>query len=85
MAEWGEAGHWGGKAVGVGIRLSFCLWRLKEIDFIVSSPHFVVFSSTCIRGQLSLTSKICIFVICMNSLELGGNLRLLVHVSMHAR
>ncbi len=32
MAERGEAGHWGGKAVRVGIRLSLCLLRLNEID-----------------------------------------------------
>lgn len=38
MAEWGEAGHWGGKAARVGIRLSFCLQRLNEIDFIVEFP-----------------------------------------------
>lgn len=31
-AECEEAGHWGGKAVRVGIRLSFCLSRLNEID-----------------------------------------------------
>lgn len=34
VAECGEAGHWGGKAVRVGIRLSFCLSRLNEIDLL---------------------------------------------------
>lgn len=37
VAKWGEAGHWGGKATRFGIRLSFCLSRLKEID---SLPTF---------------------------------------------
>lgn len=32
VAEWGEAGHWGGKAARVGISLSFCLSRLNETD-----------------------------------------------------
>lgn len=84
VAEWGKAGYWGGKAVRVGIRLSFCLSRLNKIDLLWVPPsHFVVFFSKCIIGQLSLTSRICIFVICMNSLEPGGNLRLCVHVCMH--
>lgn len=48
-AEWGEAGHWGGKAVRVGIRLSFRLSRLNEIDslrgcfFFFPSPFCRVF------------------------------------------
>lgn len=37
VAKWGEAGHWGGKATRFGIRLPFCLSRLKEID---SLPTF---------------------------------------------
>lgn len=34
VAEWGEAGYWGGKAVSTGIRLSFCVLRLNEIDLL---------------------------------------------------
>ena len=34
----GEAGHRGGKAARVGIRLSFCLSRLNEIDSLSSLP-----------------------------------------------
>ncbi len=36
----GEAGHWGGKAARVGIRFSFCLLRLNEIDLLSSFPPF---------------------------------------------
>lgn len=42
-AEWGESGHWGGKAVRVGIRMSFCLLRLNKIDSLRVSPILLCF------------------------------------------
>lgn len=46
VAECGEAGHWGGKAVRVGIRLSFCLSRLNEIDLLRGFSFCRVFLKT---------------------------------------
>lgn len=71
----GDAGHWRGKEVRFRIRLSFCVWRLSVMDSFWVSLFLLCFSSKCIRGQLSLSTRICIFPICMNSLELWGNLR----------
>lgn len=42
----------------------------------------VLFFSKCINRQLILPPCICISVICMSSLELGGNLRLCMHACM---
>lgn len=57
VAEWGEAGHWGGKAVRVGIRLSFCLSRLNEIDLLWVSPILLCFPQNASEDSWALSPQ----------------------------